>query len=47
MITEQCIELIIVYCDLTVSYYHYFVLLYCFSGITVPRRTSHVCLYNS
>ena len=23
------------------------VLLYCFSGITVPRRTSHVCLYNS
>ena len=24
-----------------------FVLLYCFSGITVPRRTSLVCLYNS
>ena len=23
------------------------VLLYCSSGITVPRRTSHVCLYNS
>ena len=23
-----------------------FVLLYFFSGITVPRRTSHVCLYN-
>ena len=24
-----------------------FVLLYCFSSITIPRRTSHVCLYNS
>ena len=44
---QQCNELILWFDTWSYCFSLPLVLLYCFSGITVPRRTSHVCLYNS